>query len=304
MVATSTAVVNSALYYILAMSALLLFGIVFCMIYFLVRFRASRNPVPTEIKGSPLLEAIWIIVPTLIAGSMFVIGLTGFQFLRKAPADAIVVKVYARQWSWLFEYDDGKKSADLIVPVGKNIRCDLVSADVIHGFYIPAFRIQEDMIPGIKTFVWFKATSPGTSTILCSQYCGRKHSGMIANLLAVPPDQFDAWRQGKAVQFTTSYGSLPRGQALLFERGCISCHSVDGAAMMGPTFKKLFGSDVTVSTAGQRHDVVADSGYIYESIIHPNADIVVGYPATMPAGRDVLSDEEINTIITYLKTLQ
>jgi cytochrome c oxidase subunit II len=302
---TSTVVVNGALIYTLAISVLLLFLNTFFMLYFLVRYRRSRNPVPSEIPGSTLLEITWVIVPTLIVTSIFFYGLTGFEFLRAVPADSIKIKVHARQWSWLFEYADGKKSPDLIVPFGKNVRCELYSADVIHGFYIPAFRIQQDVVPGLKTVVWFNATTLGTYYILCSQYCGRKHSAMMANLIVVPPDQFDAWQHGKNINFSGSHwADMPAGERLLFERGCMSCHSLTGSPMIGPTFKGLLGSPVKVMTAGAMRTVTADEAYIRESIIHPGADVVDGFPNTMPPSKDVLSDEEITQIITYLKAVK
>ncbi|MGA2506418.1 MAG: cytochrome c oxidase subunit II [Chitinispirillaceae bacterium] len=303
--ATSTGVVDGALIYILALSVLLFFLIVFFMVYFLVRYRKSRNPVPSELRGSPLLEAVWVVAPTLLVTTMFIYGLTGFRFLRAAPAGSIVVKVHARQWSWLFEYANGKKSPDLIAPLGRNIRCELISADVIHGFYVPAFHIQQDAVPGLKTEAWFNATTPGSYYILCSQYCGRKHSAMIARLIVVPPDQFDAWMQGKNISFTgAEWKNMPAGEQLLFERGCMSCHSLEGTKMVGPSFKGLFGSTVTVRTDGRVRSVVADSAYIHESIVNPGADVVDGFPNTMPPGRDVVSDSEIVEIVKYLKTLK
>jgi cytochrome c oxidase subunit 2 len=305
-VATSTSVVNEAMIYILAFMALLFFGIVFFMVFFTVRFRKARNPVPSELPDSRLIETIWVIVPTLLVVPMFFYGLTGFLFLRAVPSDSIPVKVHARQWSWLFEYANGKKSADLVVPLGKNISCELISADVIHGFYIPAFRIQQDAVPGIKSKVWFNATAMGSYYILCSQYCGQKHSAMLAKLFVVPPDQFEAWLSGKRINLSTEamWANMPRGQALLFERGCMSCHSLAGNPMVGPTFKGLFGSNVRVMTDGRLRTTVADSAYIGESIIHPGADVTEGFPNTMPPERDVLSDEEIAVIVNYLKTVK
>jgi cytochrome c oxidase subunit II len=303
---TSTGIVNEALIYILAISALLLFLITFFMIYFAVRYRKSRNPVPVELHESRLIEAIWIIVPTLLVTTMFVYGLTGFLFLRAVPADSIAVKVHARQWSWLFEYDDGKKSPDLVVPLGKNVSCELISADVIHGFYIPSFRIQQDAVPGLRSRVWFNASTLGSSYILCSQYCGRMHSAMIANLYVVPQDQYEAWRKGKHIQFSGNnlLADMPAGQALLFERGCISCHSLTGTPMVGPSLKGVFGSSVPVMSGGVQRQVTADSAYIRESILNPAADVVVGFPNTMPPGRAVLSDQEIGEIVKYLKVLR
>jgi len=303
---TSTGIVDGALIYICAVSVLLFVLIIFLMLYFTVRYRATRNPVAQEITGSPLLEAVWIVVPTLIVTTMFIYGLTGFQFLRSVPADSIPVKVHARQWSWLFEYPNGKKSADMVVPLGKNISCELISADVIHGFYVPAYRIQMDIVPGLKTKVWFNATERGSSWILCSQYCGLKHSAMMAKIYAVPPDQYEEWLAGKNIPLNGNdlLADMPAGQRLLTERGCVSCHSLFGSTLVGPTFKGLYGSTVSLMTGNQSRTVVADSAYIVESIIRPTADVTVGFPNTMPSGRDVLSDEEIAEIILYLKTLK
>jgi cytochrome c oxidase subunit II len=305
-VSTSTGIVNEAMIYILVFMALLFFLIVFFMVYFTVRYRSSRNPVPSELPDSRLIETIWVVVPTLLVIPMFVYGLIGFQFLRAIPADSVPVKVYARQWSWLFEYANGRKSPDLVVPLGKNVSCELISQDVIHGFYIPAFRVQQDAVPGLKVKVWFNATELGSSYILCSQYCGLKHSAMLAKLYVVPPDQFDAWLSGKKITLSgeAMWANMPRGESLLYERGCMSCHSIAGNPMVGPTFKGLLGSTVKVVTDGQPRTVAADSVYIRESIIHPGADVVAGFPNTMPQGRDVLSDEEIAVIIGYLKTVK
>jgi cytochrome c oxidase subunit 2 len=302
---TSTAIVNGALIYILAFCALLFFLIVFFMVFFLVRYRTARNPVAQELKSSPLLEIIWVIVPTLLVTTMFIYGLSGFRFLRAVPADSINVKVYARQWSWLFEYENGKKSADLVVPMGKNVACELISQDVIHGFYIPALRVQQDVVPGLRTKVWFNVMTPGSNYILCSQYCGLKHSAMMAKVIAVAPDQFDAWMHGQKIQLEgNAYANMPQGEALLYERGCTSCHSLSGAKMVGPTLKGLMGSTVIVMTNGQNRSLVADEAYIRESIINPGKDVVDGFPNTMPPSRDMLSNEEIGQVIAYLKSLK
>ena len=303
---TSTIVVNGALIYILAFSLLLFIMIVFFMIYFLVRYRRSRNPVPVEIHGNWILETIWVVVPTLLVTTMFIYGLTTFKFLRSNPPDSIKVKVHSRQWSWLFEYENGKKSPDLIVPVGKNIKCELTSDDVIHGFYIPAFRIQQDSVPGITTSAWFNVTTSGSYDIFCAQYCGLKHSEMRANLIAVTQDKFEKWLKGEIIKMPGKIESveMPVGQKLIFERGCVSCHSIEGGPMVGPTLKGIYGSKSRVKTNGKLRDVIVDDKYLIDSIIDPAKDIVDGYPNTMPLGRDILTDEEIQEIIDYIKTLK
>jgi cytochrome c oxidase subunit 2 len=193
---TTIGAVDGTLYYIAAFGVLLFFAIVFSMVYFAVRFRASRNPRATEMPGNNLLEALWILLPTLLALSMFFYGLTGYNFLRRPPAGAFEATVHARQWSWLFEYPDGSKSSDLVVPAGRDVRLTVVSSDVIHGFYLPGYRIQIDAVPGMKTYAWFKASRIGAFDILCSVYCGTDHSAMLAKLFVLPPDKFDEWRKG------------------------------------------------------------------------------------------------------------
>lgn len=303
---SSTPVINGALIYILAISTLLLYLIAFIMIYFVVRYRKSRHPEPIEVKDSKILEAIWIIIPTLLVLSMFFYGLTGFQFLRKVPEDAIVVKVHSKQWSWLFEYPNGKKSGDMVVPIGKNIKCELTSDDVIHGFYVPEYRIQIDTVPGMPTYTWFNANTFGSYYILCTQYCGLKHSNMIAKLIVVAEDQYEKWLKGEKIEMSgdQQFANLPAGEQLLFERGCVSCHTVNGSTSVGPTLKGLFGSKVQVTSGGDVHEVTVDEAYIKESIKNPTTDVVDGFPNTMPSGKDALSDQEIDEIINYLKTLK
>ncbi|MGA2547450.1 MAG: cytochrome c oxidase subunit II [Rectinemataceae bacterium] len=196
MEATTIGAVDESLYYIAAFAFLLFFGIVFFMVYFAARYRASRNPVSTEIHGSKVLEILWVVLPTLIALSMFFYGLTGYNFLRHVPAGALEVTVHSRQWSWSFEYPDGKRSPDLVVPAGRDVKLTITSDDVIHGFYLPGYRIQVDAVPGMKTYAWFKASRIGVFDILCTVYCGINHSGMLAKLHVLAQGRYDAWLAG------------------------------------------------------------------------------------------------------------
>jgi cytochrome c oxidase subunit 2 len=303
---TSAVVVNGSLIYILAIAVLCFILILFFMVYFLVRYRHARNPVPEEIPGNPILETIWVVVPTIIMLTMFYYGLTGFNFLRRSPANSLNVKVHSRQWSWLFEYENGKKSPDLVIPLGRNIRCELTSDDVIHGFYIPAFRIQQDALPGFKTAVWFNSTATGTYDILCSQYCGLHHSAMLAKLVVVTPDDFDEWLAGKspALPGRAQKRGMPAGYDLFTQRGCLSCHSIEGVPMTGPPLNGIFGRKVRVITDGKLREITADEEYLMKHIMEPGKDVAEGYPNIMPSGTNVMSKQEISEVVKYLESLK
>jgi cytochrome c oxidase subunit 2 len=174
--APTSRVVDSTMIYILTFALLLLLLIVFLLVYFTVRYRRQRNPHPGTVRGNPWLEVAWIVIPTLLVLTMFFYGLTGFRFLRNPPEGAMVVKVSARQWSWSFEYDNGLKSNKLVVPVDKPIEVKIASEDVIHSFFVPAFRIKQDAVPGLTTRAWFTANVAGTYDILCAEYCGLLHT--------------------------------------------------------------------------------------------------------------------------------
>lgn len=191
--ATSAIAVNEGLYYIAAFAFLLFFGIVFLLLLFTVRYRRSRSPRATELPGKTWIEVLAIVLPTLLALSMFYYGYTGYTYLRKAPAGALQIEVRARQFSWLFIYPDGKRSPALVVPVARDVRLSLSSEDVIHGFYVPDFHIQVDAVPGMGTSAWFRATEPGEHYIMCTVYCGVGHSAMMAKLRALSAQDYEAW---------------------------------------------------------------------------------------------------------------
>jgi cytochrome c oxidase subunit II len=307
MEASTIGAVDETLYFIAAFAFLLFFAIIFIMVYFAARYRASRNPIPTEIHGNNLLEILWIVLPTLLALSMFFYGLTGYNFLRHAPLGSFEATVHARQWSWLFEYPDGKKTPDLVVPEGRDIKLTIASDDVIHGFYLPAYRIQVDAVPGMKTYAWFKASRVGAFDILCTVYCGINHSGMLAKLYVLPQDKYDSWRAGGAAE--VSGFKLPEAQAsglsLLALHGCLGCHSTDGSRLTGPTFRGLFGSTVSLKAtkAGEPASVLADEAYLRESILDPGAKLVLGFPDSMPARKD-LSPREVEGLVDGIEALR
>jgi cytochrome c oxidase subunit 2 len=293
-------VVDRVFLYILVVTVFLLCLITFLMVYFVIRYQKRRNPHPVDIHENIWLEIVWTAVPTVLVLTMFFYGLTGFNFLKRAPEGAMKVKVIARQWSWLFEYENGMKSTELKVPVGKPVNLSLTSEDVIHGFYAPAFRIKQDVVPGMVNHLWFQPTEVGSFDVLCTQYCGLQHAKMATQIVVLPEEEFNQWYQKGKEERATKIP--PRGIQLFQEKGCRACHSIDGTSLVGPTVKGLFGKTVTLITDGKERQVVADETYLRKSLLEPNADVVKGFPPIMPAQK--MSDEELTEIINYLKELR
>lgn len=275
----------------------LLLGVTVTMIWFVIRYHRSRNPQPTSQVASNLwLELVWTIVPTLLVLGMFYYGWAGYLALRNVPAGALAVTAEARMWAWSFIYPNGKTSNRLYVPVGQAVRVELVSRDVLHAFYIPAFRVKRDAVPGLSGYVWFVASKAGAYDIFCAEYCGVGHSAMTTSVEALPAADFAVWLA------TTAPGSVDRGRALLAEHGCLGCHSLDGSAGPGPTFKSIFGRAESVRRDGQVVGIVVDEAYLREAILHPEAAIVVGFDPIMPASAD-LKPEELAAILATLRGL-
>ena len=186
--------VDQAFWYILGISGVLLLGITIVMIYFVVRYRRSKNPVPSDIRDNYLLEVAWTIIPTLIALSMFYVGWTSYVGLRDVPEDAMQVEVFGQQYSWIFVYDNDKETENnLVVPLGKAVKLNITSTDVLHSFYIPAFRIKVDAVKGMTTYAWFYADKEGEYDVLCTEYCGTDHSAMVGVLKIVPEEEYQRW---------------------------------------------------------------------------------------------------------------
>jgi cytochrome c oxidase subunit 2 len=293
-------VVDNVFLYILIICVFLLGLITFLMVYFVIRYRRERHPQSADIEGSTWLEVTWTVIPTLIVLTMFYYGLTGFQFLKKVPEGAMVVRVIARQWSWLFQYENGAKDPELRVPVGRPIKLILTSQDVIHGFYAPAFRIKQDAVPGMTTYLWFQPTQAGTFDVMCSQYCGLEHSHMLTKIIALPEEEFIKWYQGKKEEVALKGPSL--GSKLYQEKGCFACHSTDGTLRVGPSFKGLFGKKEGVISGGKGETVVVDEAFIRKFISEPNVVHIKGYPPIMP--KISMTGEELTALVNYIKSLK
>jgi cytochrome c oxidase subunit 2 len=293
-------IVDNVFLYILLICVFLLGLITFLMVYFVVRYRKKKHPKPADIEGSIWLEITWTVIPTLIVLTMFYYGLTGFEFLKKAPPGAMTVKVIARQWSWLFQYENGIQDPELRVPLGKPVKLLLTSLDVIHGFYVPAFRVKQDVVPGMTNTLWFQTTQVGTYDVMCSQYCGLEHSHMLSKVIVLPEKEFEKWYEGQKKEVTAK--GPPPGYKLYQEKGCVGCHSTDGSPRVGPTFKGLFGKNEEVVTAGKEQTVVVSEAFIRDYIKDPNVIKVKGYPPIMP--KISLTDEELTALVDYIKSLK
>jgi cytochrome c oxidase subunit 2 len=293
-------VVDNVFLYILIICVFLLGLITFLMVYFVIRYRREKHPEPADIEGSTWLEITWTVIPTLIVLTMFYYGLTGFEFLKKVPEGAMVVKVIARQWSWLFQYENGIQDPELRVPVGKPVKLLLTSQDVIHGFYAPAFRIKQDVVPGMTNTLWFQPTEVGRFDVMCSQYCGLEHSHMLSKIVVLPQEEFTEWYQGKKEQVAAK--APPPGFQLYQVKGCVACHSTDGSHRVGPTFKGLFGKKEEVISGGKKETILVDEAFIRKFILEPNAVHIEGYPPIMP--KISLSNEELTALVDYIKGLR
>ena len=286
---------------ILGISVFFLVSITATMIYFVIRYRRKRNPKASQIEGNNRLEIIWTVIPTILVLVMFYYGWIGYAPMRRVPADAIPVNAYGQMWSWSFEYPNGKRSAELIVPLNKAVKLNLISKDVIHSLYIPAFRIKEDVVPGKNNYMWFRPLEEGEFDIFCAEYCGDRHSYMLSKVKVVPETEYAAWLEKSDIPENEH-----PGLTIMKQNACLTCHSQDGSKIIGPSFKGIYGEEVTVvNEAGETKTLKVDDDYIKRSIQNPNQEVVKGFnKGLMISYKDQLKDEDIQHIIDYIKTLK
>lgn len=298
--------VDKSFVIIMGISFIFLIGLTFTMLYFVFKYNKHKNPVATQIKGSTKLEIIWTIIPTILVLVMFYYGWAGWAPMKNAPDDSFNIKVTARMWNFTFEYENGKRTDTLFVPMDKAVKLNLVSLDVIHSLYIPSFRVKEDVVPGREKMVWFIAQREGLYDLFCTEYCGLNHSYMINTVKVMPEQQFNSWYVDTTQQVAAITDSpAANGKRIMKNIGCFACHTVDGSKLIGPSFKGVYGHDVTVITGGKERVVTVDDEYIKRSIYDPNADVVKGFnKGLMMPYEGQLSDEDIVQITEYLKTLK
>lgn len=293
----TTGKVDSAFIFIVVCCVILLAVVTISMVVFLIKYNRDRHPRPERVKESALLEVVWTVIPTILVIFMFYFGWVDFEYIRNPPKDALTVNVTARQWSWLFTYDNGRQTDVLNVPLGRPVKLLMTSVDVLHSLFIPAYRIKEDCVPGMTTHLWFTANEPGAYDIFCTEYCGVGHSHMRSQVVAMTPEDFRKW-------FSAAPGRTVAelGPNILQAKGCLGCHSLDGSQKVGPTFKGLPGRKESVVQAGREKQIIVDEAFIREHILNPRSVTVKGFPAVMP--QIPMTDEELTTIVNYLVTLK
>ena len=296
---TTTEAIDPVFMFIFGACLVLLLGITATMVFFVLRYHRSRAPQPTsQAESSLLLEVVWTLLPALLVMAMFWYGWKEYLVLRTVPKGALEVTATARMWSWSFTYANGATSPKLYVPVGRPVRVNLVATDVIHGLFLPAFRVKRDAVPGMPNHAWFMAGKTGSYDLFCSQYCGTGHSAMITTVEALPAKEFDEWlAQGAAGG--KKEGRID-GKKLAQEKGCLGCHSLDGSPGVGPSFKGIMGRSVTVITRGAERTLTVDEDYLRRSILDPHADVVKGFQPIMPVFGD-LKKEELETLVEFLE---
>jgi cytochrome c oxidase subunit 2 len=269
------------------------------LIFFVLRYR-RRSPyeIPRPIAGSHKLETLWSVIPFLIAMTIFGWASKVYFEQYSPPQNAVEVYVVGKQWMWKIQHSTGQREInELHVPIGRKIKLIMTTEDVIHSFFVPAFRMKADVVPGKYTTQWFEATKTGTYHLFCAEYCGMNHSGMIGSVIVMESREFDNWLSGNAGNTTPAVA----GQQLFQTLGCVSCHGANGEGGRGPTLAGLFGRDVRL---GNGQTVRADEAYIRESILNPQAKLVEGFGPIMPTFQGQVSEDQLVQLLAFIKSLQ
>ncbi len=291
------AAVDGIYFFMLAVTAFFSLLIAGLVVFFAIKYRRRhKDEVGVAIHGSLALELLWTVIPFLITMVMFAWGAKVFFDMYRPPAGAMEIYVVGKQWMWKAQHMDGQREInELHVPVGRPVKLTMGSEDVLHSFYIPAFRVKADVIPGRYNVLWFTPTKPGRYHLFCAEYCGTKHSGMIGWVYAMEPTEFQAWLGGGKPSDTPAAA----GEKLFTDLACSSCHR-DDALSRGPQLKGLFGKSVQLQNGAT---VTANESYIRESIVNPQAKIVTGFQPIMPTFQGLVTEEQLLQLIAYVRSL-
>lgn len=295
--------VDALFYFIYYISVFFFALITGLIILFSIRYKRRGKPgLVTGATRNKALEIIWTVVPSIIVFIIFGWGFKDFIRLRVIPHDAYEIKVTGRQWQWDITYSEGITVVnELVIPVGRPVTLLMSSRDVIHAFFIPSFRVKMDVLPNRYTSIWFEATREGAFPLFCAEFCGQQHSLMRGTVRAVSQEEFDIWISENS-NILEGVPNLAEGGELIYNRFlCYTCHSTDGSAGNGPTWRGLFG---TMERLDDGTEVLVDENYIRESILNPKAKVVAGYEPIMSTYQGTLKPEYIDAVIEYIKTLR
>lgn len=326
--ASSVAPAVDRLYdFIYYFSLLSFVGIVGAMLYFVIRYHRRRSDpdLTPYIEGHPIAESSVMLGLFVVVMIMFYWGWVDYKKMITPPPHSLEINLLGKQWLWEFEYTNGRKMVnEVVVPKDRPITLLLSSADVLHSFYVPAFRIKQDLVPGSYTRVWFTPTQVGEFQVFCAEYCGTAHSSMLAKVKVVEPEAYEKWQkkwewekqlglssspaekapapgaEAKGAPPASTESPAERGAKVFSAKGCNACHTVTGTPSVGPSLKGIFGHEVELE-GGKK--VTADENYIRQSIVEPNGAIVKGFQPIMPTFKGSLTDDEMNSLIAYIKSL-
>jgi len=267
------------------------------------RRRNNQDHETPRILGSHSLEVIWTVVPTIICIFIAIEGIRIHKDIRTPPEKSLNINVTAQQFGWEFEYSNGKKTNNqTTIPVGQPVKYILRSKDVLHSFYVPAMRVKSDALASMYTYVWFNPIKTGEYQGFCTEYCGAGHSTMLFKVNVVSPAEYDRWLNDNSAEVMLA--KMPpedKGRALYNSKNCVSCHSMDGSAKVGPSFAGLWNRKEKLSDGSE---ILVDENYIEESILYPAKKLVAGYGPVMPAYEGQITTEEISHLIAFIKTLE
>jgi cytochrome c oxidase subunit 2 len=292
--------VDHLLYYLLAVTVFFSVLIFVAILYFAIKYRRrSELEVPPQAMdhaGNLTLELTWTIIPAALTMIMFVWGASLYMKMRIPPDNALEIYVVGKQWMWKMQHMEGQREInELHVPLGRPIKLVMTSEDVIHSFFIPAFRTKQDVLPGRYTTEWFEPSKAGRYHLFCAEYCGTKHSGMIGWIDVMEPSDYQAWLSGGRAM-----GSMAEiGERLFRDLACINCHHLSDQGRC-PNLVGIFNQPVQLST-GER--IKADEAYIRESILNPNAKVVAGFQPIMPTFQGLVTEEGVLQLVEYIKSL-
>jgi cytochrome c oxidase subunit 2 len=290
--------VDALFLFILSVTGLFAVGIWIALLFLAIRYRRrSEADRPGEIHGSLALELTWTLIPLLLMVVMFVWGAKVYFQMNRPPDDAMTVSVVGKRWMWKLQHPTGQREInELHVPLGRAVRLVITSEDTIHSFFVPAFRIKKDAVPGRYNVAWFRATKVGTYHLFCAEYCGTEHARMTGRVVVMEPDEYQTWLAGGP----PPESPVVAGERLFTELNCVTCHRPDSAGR-GPVLVGVFGRAVKLASGDT---VVADEAYVRESIVSPAAKVVNGYQPVMPTYQGQVSEEQLISLVAFIRSMQ